>query len=114
MFSSRSSPHRLTPEQAHTRTGDGTAVLLDVRENAEWQTGHAPGALHLPLGRLEDGEALPPEAQDRPVVTVCRSGRRSQRAAELLAARGVACTDVVGGMEAWAEAGLLVTGGPAA
>ena len=107
----RRGPGRLTPQQAHQQTGDGTAVLLDVRETPEWKAGHAPGALHLPLSRLMAGASLPAAAQGKPVVTICRSGHRSQQAAKLLAGRGVQVTDVTGGMTAWVRAGLPVTGG---
>ncbi|MEU6388070.1 rhodanese-like domain-containing protein [Streptomyces sp. NPDC046939] len=110
-------PHdsdRLSPYEAHRLSGDGRAVLLDVREAPEWQAGHAPGAVHLPLSRLRDGAALPGAARGKPVITVCRSGNRSRTAAALLVARGVRATDVVGGMTAWARAGLPVTGGGAA
>ncbi|MFI1702702.1 rhodanese-like domain-containing protein [Streptomyces bobili] len=105
----RRGPGRLTPQQARQRTLEGTAVLLDVREAPEWNAGHAPDALHLPLSRLAAGASLPAAAQGRPVVTICRSGHRSQRAAKLLAGRGVQASDVTGGMTAWARAGLPVT-----
>ncbi|MFC8390437.1 MULTISPECIES: rhodanese-like domain-containing protein [unclassified Streptomyces] len=104
-------PGRLTPQQAHQRTSDGEAVLLDVRETPEWNAGHAPGALHLPLSRLMAGASLPEATRGKPVVTVCRSGHRSRQAARLLAGRGAEATDVTGGMTAWARAGLPVTGG---
>ncbi|AOP47687.1 rhodanese-like domain-containing protein [Streptomyces lydicus] len=107
----RRGPARLTPQQAHRQTSDGPAVLLDVRETPEWQAGYAPGALHLPLSRLRVGAALPEAVRGRPVVLICRSGNRSRTAADLLAARGVAAGDVVGGMTAWVRAGLPVTGG---
>ncbi|NEY33091.1 rhodanese-like domain-containing protein [Streptomyces sp. PRKS01-65] len=106
----RRGPGRLTPRQAHQRTSDGTAVLLDVRETPEWRAGHAPGALHLPLSRLAAGASLPAEAEGRPVVAICRSGHRSRQAARLLSGRGVQAMDVTGGMTAWARAGLPVTG----
>ncbi|MEV7595927.1 rhodanese-like domain-containing protein [Kitasatospora sp. NPDC089797] len=102
-------PGQLTPARAHALVHTGTAVLLDVREAAEFTAGHAPGALHLPLIALAAGAPLPPEAAGRTVLAVCRSGNRSQRAAELLAARGVEAWNVVGGMSAWAQAGLPVT-----
>ncbi len=108
MFLFRRGAGRLTPEQARIRTGDGAAVLLDVRERQEWSAGHAAGAVHLPLSRLAAGAALPPDVRDRPVVAICRSGNRSQQAAKLLAARDVDAVDVTGGMKAWAEAGLPV------
>ncbi|GHH85771.1 MBL fold metallo-hydrolase [Streptomyces capitiformicae] len=114
---------RITPVRAHERTGaDGDAVLLDVREPEEWAAGHAPAAVHTPLSALTAGAPLPRHAQHRPLVAICRSGRRSQEAATLLRARGADVVDVSGGMLAWAEAGLPVvteaspgtTGGPAA
>ncbi|MBO3680205.1 rhodanese-like domain-containing protein [Streptomyces sp. NEAU-YJ-81] len=103
-------PVRLTPQQAHQQTSASQAVLLDVRETPEWKAGHAPGALHLPLSRLITGASLPASTQGKPVVTICRSGHRSQQAAKLLAGRGVEATDVTGGMTAWARQGLPVTG----
>ncbi|MFD8388700.1 rhodanese-like domain-containing protein [Streptomyces sp. NPDC059680] len=111
----RGGPARVTVREAAVRTvhawaagNSATSVLLDIREADEWQTGHAPGAVHLPLTALAAGAGLPGEAQARPVVVICRSGRRSQRAAELLRARGVEAVDVMGGMQEWARAALPV------
>jgi rhodanese-related sulfurtransferase len=82
------------------------AILLDVREDAEWRAGHAPGARHIPLGRLAPRvKDLP---QRRTVITVCRSGHRSARAAALLAREGREAVNLSGGMHAWARAGLPV------
>lgn len=99
---------RVTPAQARLSTIDGEAVLLDVREQAEWNAGHAPGALHVPLSRLATGVALPSATEGRPLVVICRSGHRSRQAARLLAGRGAEAVDVKGGMNAWASAGLQV------
>ncbi|MEU6017589.1 rhodanese-like domain-containing protein [Streptomyces sp. NPDC047515] len=104
----RRGPGRVTPAEAARRTADGAAVLLDVREPAEWHAGHAPGALHLPLSRLAGGASLPDSAAGRPVVVICRSGHRSRQAARILADRGIPAVDVVGGMTAWAGRGLPV------
>ena len=91
--------------EAAAMAGNGV-VLLDVREPHEWQAGHAPKARHIPLGQLarRAGE-LPP---GRTVVTVCRSGARSARAAALLARDGREVSNLAGGMHAWARAGLPV------
>lgn len=67
-----------------------------------------PGAVHAPLSALNAGAALPGAAQGRPLVAICRSGMRSRQAAALLTARGAEVADVIGGMRAWAEAGLPV------
>jgi len=84
----------------------GGAVLLDVREPHEWQAGHAPRARHIPLGQLARRAAELPER--RAVVTVCRSGARSARAAAMLARDGREVSNLAGGMRAWARAGLPV------
>lgn len=78
------------------------ALLLDVREPAEWSAGHIEGALHTPLGDLDPTTF----DQDRTVVAVCRSGNRSSKAAAALADAGIDVRNMAGGMEAWSEAGL--------
>lgn len=108
MFLSRRGTARVTPAQAHERTRDAAAVLLDVREEIEWKAGHAPAAVHAPLSTLVTGGGLPPAAQNRPLVVICRSGHRSQQAAKLLTERGAEAVDVKGGMNAWVGAGLPV------
>lgn len=82
------------------------ALVLDVREQEEWDAGHAPGATHMPLGTVLHrlGE-LP---RDRRIVAVCRSGGRSERATVALRQRGYDVVNLAGGMQAWAAAGLPV------
>jgi len=85
---------------------DGSVVLLDVREDDEWQRGHAPGALHIPMGQIPDriGEI----DSDTPLYVVCQGGGRSQRVAQYLAQNGLSPVNVSGGMLAWAGAGRQV------
>jgi rhodanese-related sulfurtransferase len=85
---------------------DAGGVLLDVREPEEWEAGHAPGALHLPLGLLPDRMAE--LERSAPIVVICRSGARSALATEWLTEAGFDATNLVGGMQEWAEAGLAV------
>ena len=92
------------PETARRLADEGAAVLLDVREPDEWTTGHAPGAVHLPLGDL-DPAAL---RVDGTLIAVCRSGNRSGTAATALAAAGHRVHNMAGGMIAWDRAGLPV------
>lgn len=94
----------LDPEQASVLLARGNAVLLDVREPEEWTAGHAPQAVHLPLAQLSPGAVPDGEV----VVAVCRSGNRSGKAADLLAAAGVPVHNLAGGMGAWSRAGLPV------
>lgn len=85
----------------------GDARILDVREQDEWDAGHIPGALHVPLGEVPQRlEVVQDEAQgDAPLVVVCRSGGRSARAVAWLTGNGVDATNLDGGMGAWADAG---------
>lgn len=83
-------------------------VLLDVREDDEWERGHAAGAQHIPMGEVPArlGEIDP----DATLYVVCHAGGRSQRVALYLARNGYTPINVSGGMLAWAEAGRpLVT-----
>jgi rhodanese-related sulfurtransferase len=81
-------------------------ILLDVREPHEWQAGHAPKARHMPLGQLpQRARELP---SGRAILTICRSGSRSARAAAMLAGDGWQISNVTGGMRAWARANLPV------
>jgi rhodanese-related sulfurtransferase len=93
-----------TVTEAHDRPPG--AVLLDVREDHEWEEGHAPGAVHLPMGRITS-QNLP---AGRPLYCICRSGNRSGRVVEVLTGAGIDARNVTGGMRAWALAGLPVEG----
>lgn len=79
------------------------AVILDVREDDEWQAGHAPGATHIPMSVLADRLADVPEAE--PLYVICRSGGRSARVTQYLNANGWEAVNVDGGMSTWAALG---------
>ena len=81
--------------------------LLDVREDDEWSAGCIDGAKHIPLSQLPG--RLGELDRERTVVTVCRSGGRAGKAAELLSGAGWTAEVMEGGMTSWAEAGLPVT-----
>ena len=79
------------------------AILLDVREPDEWAAGHAPGALHVPLGQVPHRFPELPHGAD--VVVVCHVGSRSTRATAWLNQQGYACRNLTGGMVGYAAAG---------
>jgi rhodanese-related sulfurtransferase len=90
--------------QAVRTLAAGGVQLVDVRESNEWASGHIPGAVHIPLRDVGRRSAeLDPGL---PVITVCRSGRRSLIAVDELQTRGFAnATSLAGGVIAWREAG---------
>jgi rhodanese-related sulfurtransferase len=87
-------------------TFDGLVVLLDVREDDEWQRGHAPGAKHIPMGQVPS--RIDEISADAKLFVVCQAGGRSQRVAQYLASNGYRPVNVSGGMSAWAGAGRPV------
>jgi rhodanese-related sulfurtransferase len=89
------------------------AVLLDVREDDEWQRGHAIGAMHIPMGEVP--ARLAEIDGDASVYVICHAGGRSMRVAQYLQDNGYQSVNVTGGMLAWAGAGRPVItddGGP--
>jgi rhodanese-related sulfurtransferase len=80
------------------------ALLLDVREDDEWNAGHAPPARHVALSSVPDFlDELP---RERVIVCVCRSGGRSARAGQFLIEQGFDAVNLDGGMMAWHDAGI--------
>jgi molybdopterin/thiamine biosynthesis adenylyltransferase/rhodanese-related sulfurtransferase len=86
---------------AAREAGSVSFVLLDVREPGELEVAAIPGAEHLPLDRVRDGDDLP-GAEGR-VYVYCKVGARSAEAVDLLRLRGVDAVDVLGGVLAWAR-----------
>jgi rhodanese-related sulfurtransferase len=86
----------------------GQVQLVDVRYDKEWGAGHIEGAVHIPEDDLVD--RIDELDRDRPVVTVCRAGTRSDDAAEWLRGQGFDAQSLDGGMLAWKWAGLPITG----
>jgi rhodanese-related sulfurtransferase len=91
--------------EAFLREAAGTAVqVVDVREPEEWAAGRMPGSVLMPMGEVAARmRELDPNT---PVVTVCRSGRRSLYSAEELINAGFRdVKSLAGGLIAWVEAG---------
>jgi len=81
------------------------AVLIDVREPAEFEAERIPGALLFPLSEFDPG-ALPSDPTKR-LILQCGSGKRSATAAQRLFAAGAdEASHLAGGIKAWKEAGL--------
>lgn len=91
----------ITASELETRLRAGEKLsVIDVREPDEWESGHIKEAVSMPLsvfverlGELNDFE--------EPFYMVCRSGNRSSRACDYLAAQGFEVVNVLGGMLSW-------------
>lgn len=86
--------------------GRPDAVLLDCREQDEWNEAHIVGAVHIPMIQLP--ERLADLDATKEIICVCRSGNRSGKVAAWLLNNGYRAVNMTGGMLAWKDAGLPV------
>lgn len=92
-------------ELASLRGGESPVSLIDVREPHEYEAGHVPGAVLIPLGEVvERAGELPAGA----LHIICGSGVRSLHACEALAPLGHDVTNIAGGTGGWIAAGHAV------
>lgn len=104
---------KLTVDEAAGLVGSADVVFVDVREPAEWQAGHVPGAVHVPRGLLEfKADPALPAAHDKALdpgkklVVYCASGGRAALAAKTLKDMGYPdVANMTGGFGAWSQAG---------
>ena len=85
------------------------ALVLDVRKDDEWGAGRVVGSIHIPLAEVQDRAAELPKG--RTIVTVCKDGGRSYKAAYALRQVGYDAVNLDGGLTAWVAAGLPVVDG---
>jgi molybdopterin/thiamine biosynthesis adenylyltransferase/rhodanese-related sulfurtransferase len=105
----RSEISEVDASQARELIDSGGPLVLDVREQNEWDEGHIPGAVHVPRGNLESRVERAAPDHSRPVLVYCSVGNRSAFAAKTLAELGY--EDVVslsGGFTDWKRNGFPV------
>lgn len=99
----------LSPLEAEKRVSSGAAILIDVREPAEWAAGVAKPAILLPLSDLTGGRSkwkpFLEKNRDKELLVYCRSGSRSGIAAGILRGEGFNVSNA-GSFGAWLSAGL--------
>jgi sulfur-carrier protein adenylyltransferase/sulfurtransferase len=87
----------------------GDPLILDVREQDEWDEGHVPGAIHIPRGNLESRIESAARDRDRRVLVYCAAGNRSAFAAQTLGELGYAdVVSLAGGFTDWKRNGFPV------
>ena len=93
---------RITQEEAKKMMDTQEVIILDVREQNEFDAGHIPGAVLLPVGTIsgETAAAVIPEL-DWVVLVYCRSGNRSKTASSALAEQGYTNIYEFGGINTW-------------
>ncbi|WP_151075692.1 rhodanese-like domain-containing protein [Flintibacter sp. KGMB00164] len=93
---------QITQEDAKEMMDTQEVIILDVREQAEYDSGHIPGAVLLPVGTIDEttaAEVIP--EKDSTVLVYCRSGNRSKTASSTLAELGYTNIYEFGGINTW-------------
>jgi rhodanese-related sulfurtransferase len=100
---------KIAPAEAAKLVQEGKAVLVDVREPAEWAEGVAAPAVLLPKSDFDGDQKLWKEFLEqnrgKKIIAYCKSGARSGAVAEALAKQGIDAANV-GGLRDWTKAGL--------
>jgi rhodanese-related sulfurtransferase len=94
----------LDPADARRRQAADELVIVDIREQYEWDAGRAPGALHVEIERV--ASRAPTFDRARPVAFMCRGGVRGGMVAQAFRAVGFDAYNVAGGFTAWHAQGL--------
>ncbi len=100
--SSESSYQQISQEEAKEMMDTQDVIVLDVREHDEYDSGHIPGAVLLPVGTIDEetaAEVIP--EKDSTVLVYCRSGNRSKTASSALAELGYTNIYEFGGINTW-------------
>ena len=93
---------QISQEEAKEMMDTQEVILLDVREQDEYDSGHIPGAVLLPVGTIDEttaAEVIP--EKDSTVLVYCRSGNRSKTASAALAGLGYTAIYEFGGINTW-------------
>jgi rhodanese-related sulfurtransferase len=100
----------VTPNEAVMLINHSNALVLDVREDAEFASGHISAARHIPLAQLATRISELQKWKDKPVVVNCQSGMRSAKACNVLRKNGFThIKNLAGGIAAWQSAKLPVS-----
>ena len=100
--SSESDYQQISQEEAKEMMDTQDVIILDVREQDEYDSGHIPGAVLLPVGTIDEetaAEVIP--EKDSTVLVYCRSGNRSKTASSALAELGYTNIYKFGGINTW-------------
>ncbi|MFR3180163.1 MULTISPECIES: rhodanese-like domain-containing protein [Eubacteriales] len=100
--SSENDYQQISQEEAKEMMDTQDVIILDVREQDEYDSGHIPGAVLLPVGTIDEetaAEVIP--EKDSTVLVYCRSGNRSKTASSALAELGYTNIYEFGGINTW-------------
>lgn len=108
-FAAHSASLELSPQEAVEQVNHFQGVLVDVRSQEQFSTGHIVGALSVPFDSLES--KINTLKKRKNLIIVCANGQQSRKTCERLAKHDIPAKRIRGGMQGWLEAQLPVSRG---
>lgn len=98
------SGNKISPQDAVQLINHKHAIIVDVRTDKEFKSGHIVNSKHMPLDQFEKLVVKLNKNKKKPIITVCTAGIRAAKAAKILSANGFENVNVLaGGLNAWTQ-----------
>lgn len=91
----------ISPEEAREYLTDSNYQFIDVRTDGEYDSGHIPNSIHIPLHQIQDRMSEIDSLKNKNIIAYCRSGARSSKATKILVKAGFDVLNLSGGVLSW-------------
>lgn len=91
----------ISPEEAREYLNDSNYQFIDVRTDSEYDRGHIPNSIHIPLHEIQDRMSEIDSLKNKNIIAYCRSGARSSKATKILVEAGFDVLNLSGGVLSW-------------
>ena len=91
----------ISPEEAREYLTDSNYQFIDVRTDGEYDSGHIPNSMHIPLHQIQDRMSEIDSLKNKNIIAYCRSGARSSKATKILVEAGFDVLNLSGGVLSW-------------
>lgn len=91
----------ISPEEAREYLTNSNYQFIDVRTDDEYDSGHIPNSIHIPLHEIQDRMSEIDSLKNKNIIAYCRSGARSSKATKILVKAGFDVLNLSGGVLSW-------------
>jgi rhodanese-related sulfurtransferase len=91
----------ISPEEAREYLNESNYQFIDVRTDSEYDGGHIPKSIHIPLHQIQDRLSEIDSLKNKNIIAYCRSGARSSKATKILIQAGFDVLNLSGGVLSW-------------
>ena len=91
----------ISSDEAREYLTDSNYQFIDVRTDGEYDSGHIPNSMHIPLHQIQDRMSEIDSLKNKNIIAYCRSGERSSKATKILVKAGFDVLNLSGGVLSW-------------